>query len=74
MLAACWQRSHEGVEPTLAFGPSDAQAMQHALRDLEQHLAGAPLPATAEVTASLFAGELQAVHACMAERPPQGPL
>lgn len=74
MLAACWQRSHEGVEPTQAFGPADAQAMQHALRDLEQHLGGAPLSAHAEVTVSLFAGELQAVHACMKERPPKGPL
>ena len=74
MLAACWQRSHDNGQAVQVFTPLDAQALQQALHDLEQHLAGAPLAEYGEVTASLFAAELRAVRACMKERPPQGPL
>lgn len=72
MLSACWQRSHDTGESTQAFTPADAQALQRALHALEHHLAGAPLAERGEATVPLFTGELQAVRACMKEKPPKG--
>ncbi len=74
MLSACWQRSHGDDETIRAFTSADAQRLQRVLRECEQHLAGEPATANMEASVPLFGSELQAVRACLTERPPQGPL
>jgi len=74
MLSACWQRSHGDDETIRDFTSADAQRMQRVLRECERQLAGEPATANMEASVPLFGSELQAVRACLTERPPQGPL
>lgn len=73
MLSACWQRSHGEDDAVRAFQAADATALQQALRAFEHALSGEPIK-DVDDTLPLFGSELQAVRACLTERPPQGPL
>jgi len=73
MLCACWQRSHDGNRTAQAFTETDATVLQRTLRDVEHQLAGGAPAMSEAATVPLFAAELQALCACMTERPPKGP-
>lgn len=72
MLSACWQRSH-GDDTLPAFTPADAAALQQILHRVGQQLAGGPATDGMDTTVALFDSEVQALRACLQQRPPQGP-
>ncbi|MFT3668447.1 MAG: FUSC family protein [Pseudoxanthomonas sp.] len=74
MLSACWQRSHGEDAAVRAFDAADAMALQQSLSMFERKLSGEALEDGVDASAPLFGSELQAVRACLTERPPQGPL